>query len=65
MRRAMKFPPALQSKQLHDLQLIEAHHRLAVDDRHRCALETQIEQLLQRRFVGANIFFDKLHALLR
>jgi hypothetical protein len=45
--------------------LIEAHHRLSVDDRHRRALEPLIEQLLQCRFVGTNIFFDELNALLR
>jgi hypothetical protein len=56
---------ALKCEQFHDLQLIEAHHRLPVDDRHRRALKSLIDQLLHRRFIGANIFFDELNALLR
>ena len=55
----------LQSEQLHDLQLIEADHRLAVDNRHRCALKPLIDQFLHRRFIGADIFLDERNALLR
>ena len=54
-----------QPEQIHDFLLVEADHRLAVDDGHRRALKTLVEQLLERRLVGADIFFDERDALLR
>jgi hypothetical protein len=36
--------------------LIESDHRFAVGDRQRCALITQIDQLFQRRLIGADVF---------
>lgn len=54
-----------QSQELDDLVLVEAYHRLAVDDGYRSRLEAEIEQLFQCRLVGADIFFDESDALLR
>ncbi len=45
--------------------LIETDHRLAVNNRDRRALKALIEQFLQSRFIRADIFLDKLNALLR
>jgi len=45
--------------------LIEADHRLTINDRHRRALKALIEQFLQSGLVGAHIFFDKIDAFLR
>ncbi len=56
---------SLQPEQFDKLRLIEADHGLPVDNRYRRALKTLIEQLFQRRFVGANIFLHELNALLR
>ena len=55
----------LYSQQLHNLSLIEADNRLAVDDRYRRALKAEIDQLFQRRLVRADVFLHELHALLR
>jgi hypothetical protein len=55
----------LQSEKFHNLQLIEAHHRLPVNKRHWGALKPLIDQLFHRRFIGADIFLDKLNTLLR
>ena len=45
--------------------MIETDDRLAVDDCDRRALKALIEQFLQIRFIRADIFLDKLNALLR
>ena len=58
-------PSQLQSEELHDLQLIETHHRLPVDNCHGGALKPLIDQLFHGGFIGANIFLDELYALLR
>ncbi len=55
----------LNSQQLHDFGLVEADHRLAVDDRYRRALKAEIDQFFQRRLIGADVFFHELNALLR
>ena len=55
----------LEPQQLDELRLIEADHRLAVDDRDRRALKTLTEQLFQSFLVRAHVFFGKLNALLR
>ena len=55
----------LQAEQFSKLRLIEPDYGLPVDDRYRRALKTLIEQLFQRRLVGANIFLHELNALLR
>ena len=54
-----------QTEQLDQFLLVEPHHRLAVDDRHRRALKTLIDQFFQRRLVGADVLFNELHAPLR
>ena len=55
----------LQAEQFDELRLIEADHGLPVDDRYRRALKTLIEQLFQRRLVGANVFLHELNTFLR
>ena len=55
----------LQSQQLDQLILIEADHGFAIDEGHGRALESGVEQFLQRSLVGADIFLDELDALLR
>jgi len=55
----------LQSEQLHNLFLVKTHHRLAVNNRHRRTLKALVKELLQDRFVGAEIFLDELDTLLR
>jgi hypothetical protein len=55
----------LNSQQVRDFGLIEADHRLAVDDCYGRALKAEIDQLFQRRLVRADVFFHELNALLR
>jgi hypothetical protein len=45
--------------------LIEADDRLAVDERYRCALITQVDQFFQSGLVRAYIFLYEWNALLR
>ncbi len=54
-----------QAKQLADFRLVESDHRLTVNDRHRRALKPLVEQFLQRRFIGADIFLYELDPFLR
>jgi hypothetical protein len=56
---------SLEAEQFHQLGLIETDYRLSVDDGYRGALKTLIKQFFQGRFVGANILFHELNALLR
>jgi hypothetical protein len=48
-----------------DFILIESDHRLSVDNRHRRALITHIDQFFQGLLIGADVLIDKFNALLR
>jgi hypothetical protein len=58
-------PNILNSQQLHNFSLIEADHRLALNDRYRRALKAEIDQFFQRRLVRADVILYELNALLR
>ena len=45
--------------------LIESHDRLAIDDGHRSALITHVEQLFQCRRVGAYVLVNEIDSVLR
>jgi UDP-glucose 4-epimerase len=55
----------LYAQQLDEFSLVEADHRLAVNNCDRRALKTEIDQFFQGRLICANVFFDELNALLR
>ena len=48
-----------------DFTLIEPDHSFAVDNSHRCALKSHIQQLFQSRPVGAHVLVNKLDSFLR
>ena len=51
--------------EFHYLYLIKPNYRFPIDDRYGRALIPHIDQLFQRCFIGANVFFHELDALLR
>jgi len=48
-----------------DFTLIEPDHSFAVDNRHRRALKSHIQQLFQSRTVGTHVLVSKFDSLLR
>jgi hypothetical protein len=48
-----------------DFTLIEPDHSFAVDNRHRRALKSHIQQLFQSRTVGTHVLVNKFDSLLR
>jgi hypothetical protein len=55
----------LYTQQLDNFSLVEADHRLPVNNCYRRALKAEIDQFFQRRLVCANVFLHELNTLLR